>query len=148
MTASTGEEHRGLDPAAPNRPAIPADTFAHRLMLARAHADHISIREAADLCGLGRGAWTNWERGAKTVDLLEIAQIISEKLGVDREWLLYGGPLAKPARPIPRSRRGRQEGWRDNTSGYSRTQTIRANRPPSHPNGFRRPASTRHPIAA
>lgn len=76
--------------------AIPADTFAHRLMLARAHAGHISIREAADRCGLGRGAWTNWERGARAVDIIEVASVISEQLGVDRDWLLFGGPLATP----------------------------------------------------
>jgi transcriptional regulator with XRE-family HTH domain len=78
--------------------AIPADTFAARLMLARAHAGHLSIREAADRCGLGRGAWTNWERGALPVGEGQIVKIISESLGVDRDWLLFGGPLAQPER--------------------------------------------------
>ena len=79
--------------------SIPTDTFAHRLMLARSHAGHLSIREAADLCGLGRGAWTNWERGARAVDIIEVSEVISEKLGIDRDWLLFGGQLADPRRP-------------------------------------------------
>jgi transcriptional regulator with XRE-family HTH domain len=83
--------------------AIPADTFAARLMLARAHAGHLSIREAADRCGLGRGAWTNWERGALPVGEGQIVKIISESLGVDRDWLLFGGPLAQPERRGPRT---------------------------------------------
>lgn len=86
------------------RGRIPADTFANRLILARALAGHLSIREAADLCKpLGRGAWTNWERGARPADLLETARIISEKLDVDFDWLLFGGPLDGPrGRPILR----------------------------------------------
>jgi len=67
-------------------------------MLARAHAGHISIREAADLCDLGRGAWTNWEKGARPYDKQEIAEIVAEKLGVNYDWLLNGGALEAPAR--------------------------------------------------
>lgn len=75
---------------------IPTDTFGRRLMLARDYAGNLSIREAADLCGIGRGAWTNWERGARPVDMLEVVEIVSEKLKVDRDWLLFGGALTKP----------------------------------------------------
>lgn len=93
----------------PNTGAVPADTFGHRLMLARAHAGHISIRVAADMCGLGRGAWTNWERGARPEDKIEVAEVVAEKLGVDRDWLLFGGPLAKeerrPGRVLSRDRK-------------------------------------------
>lgn len=75
--------------------AIPVDSFGNRLMLARAHAGHISIREAADLCDIGRGAWTNWEKGARPVDILDVAAVVADKLGVDRNWLLFGGGLAE-----------------------------------------------------
>ncbi len=78
---------------ATQRGAIPVDSFANRLMLARAHAGHLSIREAADLCGLGRGAWTNWEKGARPADIIDIADLIAKHLGVDRDWLLFGGQL-------------------------------------------------------
>lgn len=88
------------------RGAIPVDSFANRLMLARATADHLSIREAADLCDIGRGAWTNWEKGARPVDLIECATVIADKLGVDKEWLIFGGTLA-PAGPRRQLRRGR-----------------------------------------
>ena len=76
------------------RGGIPVDSFANRLMLARAHAGHLSIREAADLCDLGRGAWTNWEKGARPADIIDIATVVADKLGVDRDWLLFGGQLA------------------------------------------------------
>lgn len=83
---------------------IPVDSFAHRLMLARAHAGHLSIRESAELTGLGRGAWTHWEKGGMPVDMEYVVEVISEKLGVDPVWLLHGGALAEPE---TRSRRQR-----------------------------------------
>lgn len=92
--------------SAAQRGGIPADSFANRLMLARAYAGHLSIRDAAEMCGLGRGAWTNWEKGAKPVDLIEIVEVIAEKLGVDFDWLLFGGELGKAeGRPLRRRRR-------------------------------------------
>lgn len=84
--------------SATQRGGIPADSFANRLMLARAYAGHLSIREAADLCGIGRGAWTNWEKGARPADIIEITAVIADKLSVDRNWLLFGGQLG-PADP-------------------------------------------------
>jgi transcriptional regulator with XRE-family HTH domain len=89
------EQESGRAVASP-RGRIPADTLPNRLMLARKLAG-LSIREAADLCGLGRGAWTKWETGSRPLDLLEITGVIAEKLDVDLEWLRFGGPLA-PAR--------------------------------------------------
>lgn len=80
----------------PAKRSIPADTFAARLTLARLHAgQRLSIREAADLCGLNYGTWTGWERGLEPRGLLEVADRISAVLGVDRDWLLFGGPLAR-----------------------------------------------------
>jgi transcriptional regulator with XRE-family HTH domain len=64
-------------------------------MLARKLAG-VSIREAADLCGLGRGAWTKWENGARPLDFLEITGVIAEKLDIDVDWLRFGGQLAGP----------------------------------------------------
>lgn len=85
---------------------IPLDSFANRLMLARAHAGHLSIREAADLCDIGRGAWTNWEKGAKPGDIIDVATVVAEKLKVDRGWLLFGGQLSQAeGRPVRRNRR-------------------------------------------
>ena len=102
MTANIGE-HETTAPVTERRGRIPADTLPNRLMLARALAGHLSIREAADLCGLGRGAWTKWERGTRPSDPLEILPIIAEKLDVDEHWLLWGGPLDGPrGRPVRR----------------------------------------------
>ena len=77
---------------------IPADTFGHRLMLARADGGNLTIREAADKCGLNYGSWSNWERGSLPRDKVEVVEAIAEGLGVDRDWLLHGGPLTRPER--------------------------------------------------
>jgi transcriptional regulator with XRE-family HTH domain len=77
------------------RGRVPADTLSNRLMLARKLAG-LSIREAADQCGLGRGAWTNWENGARPLDLLEVTGTIADKLDIDVDWLRFGGALAGP----------------------------------------------------
>jgi transcriptional regulator with XRE-family HTH domain len=79
---------------------IPADTFAARLLLARHHAGRLSQREAAEKCGLNYASWSNWEDGRRPRDLLEVVDQISAGLRINREWLLFGGPLL-PARGRP-----------------------------------------------
>lgn len=78
---------------------VPFDTFANRLMLARAHAGYITIREAALRTGLGRGAWQKWERGTPPQNMAEVVTIIARELDVDRDWLMWGGPLGSPGDP-------------------------------------------------
>ena len=73
-------------------------------MLARDHAGRLSIREAAEKCGLNYRTWATWETGAASRTKVEDAQIIAEVLGVDLDWLLYGGPLPAPARPARKHR--------------------------------------------
>jgi transcriptional regulator with XRE-family HTH domain len=93
MTESTGDVREGRVIA-----QVPEDSYAHRLMLARAHAGHLSIRAAAERCGLNHATWANWERGMRSRTLVEDAEAIAETLGVDRDWLLHGGPLTVPER--------------------------------------------------
>lgn len=95
---SAPEEHGTAIPAPTGRRPgrIPADTFSNRLILARALAGHISIREACEVTGLNRGSWQGWERGLRPRDILDAAQRIAEALDVDETWLLFGGPLAGP----------------------------------------------------
>lgn len=91
----TPEDHR----------KIPADQFRYRVLLARLDAG-LTTHQAADLCGTNSASWSNWERGVKPRDLLDVVERISAGLGVDRDWLLFGGPLAKedrrPGRVITR----------------------------------------------
>ena len=77
---------------------VPEDTYANRLVLARAHAGHLSQRVAAERCGLNDANWANWERGMRSRTMVEDAEAIAEGLNVDRDWLLHGGPLTVPAR--------------------------------------------------
>lgn len=118
---------------------IPADTFANRLMLARAQAGHISIREAAELCGVGRGAWTNWEKGARPESYEDLTDLIAERLGCDRDWLRHGGSL----RPVD-DRPARAPRWR-RTHSPSPWKTSAADRPmPARPIDGRAPG---HPVS-
>lgn len=152
MSIEIGEE-RGAAQTAPG--GIPADTFANRLILARAHAGHLSIDAAAKLCGLGRGAWTNWEKGARPMDMLGTVEIISEKLGVDADWLLNGGGLAGTRRTRwALDRRGRSDATVTEANPNPDKGSLTRGRPPGRadrsvrPGGVRRPARLTPPIAA
>lgn len=71
---------------------VPADTLANRLVLVRRQLG-LNQREAAARCGIGFGSWQSWENGAAPRN--EVAQLskIAAVLGVNRDWLLHGGPL-------------------------------------------------------
>lgn len=68
---------------------VPQDTFANRLVLLRRELGLTQL-QAAEACGLDDGSWSNWENGTKCRDLAEIVKKISEALGVDRDWLMWG----------------------------------------------------------
>lgn len=131
MTAP--EERETANAAARRVGRVPADTFSNRLLLARAMAGHISIREAALMTGLNRGSWEGWERGRRPRDILDAAQRIASVLDVDEHWLLFGGPLAGP-RGVPTKRPPGINGRYQPTAGRPRD---------GRPNG--RPGADRSP---
>lgn len=102
MSATGGTERERADHMADSQAAgdIPADTFAARLVLSRHHAGRLSQREAAERCGLNYASWSNWEDGMKPRDKVEVAQAIADGLGMNFDWLLFGGDLL-PARGRP-----------------------------------------------
>lgn len=110
----TPEDHR----------KIPADQFRYRVLLARLDAG-LTTHQAADLCGTNSASWSNWERGVKPRDLLDVVERISVGLGVDRDWLLFGGPLAKEDRRPGRVISRRKDAAEQPTHYYG----SRANRP-------------------
>lgn len=81
---------------------IPIDTFAARLILARHDAGQLSQRDAAERCGLNYASWSNWEGGMRPRDLIDVVEQIATGLGIDRDWLLFGGSLAKPGPRVGR----------------------------------------------
>jgi transcriptional regulator with XRE-family HTH domain len=111
MTAPEERETANPAPETRRQGRIPADTFSNRLILSRALAGHLSIREACELTGLNRGSWQGWERGLRPRDIVETAQRVAEAMDIDRDWLLFGGPLAGP-RGVPTRKSPRA------TSGY------------------------------
>lgn len=74
-------------------PWIPRDTFAHRLMLVRRELG-LTQEEASELCGLDNGSWSNWEHGRRPRAMDVVVATIADKLGCDRDWLMWGKPAA------------------------------------------------------
>lgn len=73
-------------------PYIPEDTFALRLKVVRMSLG-LTQSEAAERCELDDGSWSNWERGKKPRGMDAVVESICRGLGVDRDWLMWGGPL-------------------------------------------------------
>lgn len=125
---------------------IPADTLRARLKLARMHAGDLTIREAADRCGLIHASWANWEKGMEPRGLVDIVDAISEGLGIDRDWLLFGGPLTQPeGRARALKRRLPAEGRRNTLRYASMPERMRRNVRPTGRNQDNRAPSSRRP---
>lgn len=71
---------------------IPADTFGTRLFIIRRQKG-LTVEAIAKLCGVAHPTWTTWENGAKPRDLVAAIEKISAAVGVDKQWLMWGGPL-------------------------------------------------------
>src|SRR5579859_4404483 len=97
MTITTGEAP-GTSTGGKQARVIPADSFAIRLKAVRLHAGDITIVQAAERVGVTNQSWGNWERGAVPRDMADVVKLISDEFGIDRDWLMYGGPLSVPER--------------------------------------------------
>lgn len=71
---------------------VPTDSLANRLALIRRELG-LSQREAAIRCGVGFGSWQSWEKGSSPRNALRDLIRVAEELRVDRDWLMFGGPL-------------------------------------------------------
>ena len=78
---------------------VPLDTLGARLILLRREMGW-SQREAAEATGVPFGTWQGMEsvvKPRKTFSLdVHIAAIV-KATGYDRDWLMWGGPLASPS---------------------------------------------------
>lgn len=74
---------------------IPVDTLAARLVLVRRQLG-LTQREAAERCGLTFGEWQSMEDGRQARGLNSKIQRIALGLRVNRNWLMWGGPLTPP----------------------------------------------------
>jgi transcriptional regulator with XRE-family HTH domain len=132
----------GAHAAAPHESGwIPIDTFAVRVNLARIHLG-LTVKEAAERCGLNYGSWSKWERGSMPRNLLEIVDKISLGLGVNREWLLVGGPLAGAE-----ANRARWAGLDRNVRSTAYVRSLRPALAGTHPRGRQDPTRP-HELAA
>lgn len=82
----------------------PTDSLAHRLVLLR-HELGLSQREAAIRTGVSFGVWQGMESGRATRGVDRAVAAIADTLDVDRNWLMWGGPLADPSSPVQTPRR-------------------------------------------
>lgn len=76
----------------------PADTLSLRMISVR-HDEHLTQRQAALRCGVPFGVWQGMENGRETRNLGQWIGAISDELGYDREWLMWGGSLSDPNSP-------------------------------------------------
>ena len=72
----------------------PIDTFGSRLVLIRRELG-LSTEEIADRCGLKHQTWSTWERGATPRGMNAVVAKIALATGVNRDWLMWGGPLGE-----------------------------------------------------
>src|SRR4051794_8260967 len=79
--------------AAPVSPWRPNDSFATRVKLVRMHLGD-SQRSFAERTGLTYGEIQSIESGARVREEIDKGRRIALATRVDREWLLFGGPLA------------------------------------------------------
>lgn len=146
MTDPNDAREQREDPPTQRQRPIPADTFAVRLAIARMHAGHLTIREAAETCGLNYGSWSNWENGSKPRDLLEVAYAVSEGLDVDHSWLLFGGPLAGPHGMPTGKKKARSDQLDRFTTRYREVAAKpRGGRPNGRPSPGQRPGTPPRP---
>lgn len=68
-----------------------ADSFGKRLTYIRVELG-LTQEQAAELCDVRKPTWTYWEAhpDRSPRDLLNVVTRISEALGIDRDWLLWG----------------------------------------------------------
>lgn len=71
----------------------PRDTLPLRLVIMRTERG-VSQREAALMCGLTYGEWQSIEAGRKAGSLDQKVTRIAKGLRYDRDWIMWGGPLA------------------------------------------------------
>src|SRR5690242_5722938 len=77
---------------------VPSNTFATRLILVRRELG-LNVKQAAKLCGVHYATWSTWENGRKPNDMGDVVERISQKLRVDREWLMWGQTSRDPRPP-------------------------------------------------
>lgn len=97
---------------------VPTDSLANRLRVLR-HELGLDQREAAKMCGVGFGSWQGWELGRRPRDYRDLFKV-ADTLGVDRDWLLRGGPLR------PEDRQTEPPDLSDHQRSHSRPDLARA----------------------
>lgn len=106
------------------------DNLANRLRLVRAEKG-LSQKEAAFACGISARVWQNAEDGRSIRDEVHVLASIAEHLNVDRDWLVWGGPL-NGENPHPEGPGGgtvRHQGFEPRTRWYVEnpsTEELRA----------------------
>lgn len=70
-------------------------TFGARLALIRWERG-LNIKEAATACQIAPATWREWElNGKKPRDYMGVSRQISDRLGVDLHWLVFGPVLPR-----------------------------------------------------
>lgn len=112
----------------------PSDSLANRLRLVRMELD-LTQAAAADKVGITPRVWQNAEDGRSIRSERAVITAIAFALGVDRDWLAFGGSL-NAENPHPDNPDGgqdvRQQGLEPRTR-WSGVTRLDQRRPPSIP---------------
>ena len=80
---------------------VPGDSLAVRVAVVRTTLGMNRV-DFAKHCGLIRDSIQSMELGKQVRNLEEKVQAISDATGVDRDWLMFGGPLdSNGPKPVP-----------------------------------------------
>ena len=55
----------------------------------------LSVEELAVRCHCSPATWSSWERGSRPRDRDVVVASVAAETGVDRDWLMWGGPLTQ-----------------------------------------------------
>ena len=108
----------------------PADTFSNRLILT-IRLTGLSIRDFAEGAGLDDGSVSNWTRGMRPRDMPGVCHAIAVAYDIDRDWLMWGGPLLS-SRGLPTKRTGGAT-WRSHHLPVRPATPRTDRRPPTSP---------------
>jgi transcriptional regulator with XRE-family HTH domain len=84
---------------------VPPSTFASRLVHLRLHLGLTQV-QAAQLCGLDDGSWSNWERGSRPRAMDVVVDNIAKATKCNRDWLMWGSNTNHKFTTPPRGPRG------------------------------------------
>lgn len=78
---------------------VPEDSFGIRLIAIR-KAQGWTQEQAAAICEVDDGSWSNWENGSRPRGMDVVVRKIAARTGVNRDWLMWGDSRGTGRYPV------------------------------------------------